>query len=364
MTPARTVALLLTLACLHPRTAAGWPEVQYLDHPGDLTWFVAFSDTHVGASDLLYGSKDLVRLGWATTELVSVVEPAFVVNAGDLTDASGLGPIPTGQIETEWIEYAETLAAGGMDAAFYHDLPGNHDHYGDGDLSHYRTWSVSGASDDQVNHAWTFTTPATGYLALGLATCASDGQPSPFDNAGLDEVDRAFVTDTMAQHPAEPLVVVFGHHPVSALDEGRDFLEELLSQDRVGLYLYGHTHDYAVFWDLGALHVNVRSLTKNDNLHVALVALDGRGLSLRVFDEGDWPQVLITAPLDRDLGGGNATAAPIPWHLTAAPLRALAFDPSGVAAVEWNVDGSPWSPMGEAGEHIWQGTFDASVLSE
>ena len=325
-------------------------EAAYLDGPEDLTWFVTISDTHVGAEELVYGDKDLERLEWACTTLVATTDPAFVVNAGDLTDATSWGLIPSTQVETEWIEYAETVAGNGMDPGFYFDLPGNHDHYGDGDLTHFTTWSVAGGADGMTNHAWTFSAGVTDCLALGLATCASNGKSAPFDDTSLDEDDQAFLADTIAAHPDKDLVLVFGHHPVDELGEGREVLEDLLAQDRVGLYLYGHTHDWDEFWDLGALHVNIRSLTKSENKNVGLVAIDGGGLSVRVFDVQDWPQVLVTAPLDRDLGGGHLMAYKIPWYIEEAPVRALAFDPSGIAAVEWSLDDETWTAMAEVEE--------------
>ncbi len=356
--------LALVLVGILSSGSAAALEYSYLDGPDDLTWFVAISDTHVGAEELVYGNKDLIRLEWACTTLVATTDPAFIVNTGDLTDATSWGMIPGDQVETEWIEYAETVAGNGMDPGFYFDVPGNHDHYGDGDLTYYSTWSISGGEDGATNHAWTFSAGETNALALGLATCASDGKNAPADNAGLDGDDQAFLADTLAAHPDEDLVVVFGHHPVDDLGEGRSVLEDLLAQDRTGLYLYGHTHDWDEFWDLGALHVNIRSLTKSGNKNVGLVAVDGGGVSVRVFDVQDWPQVLVTAPLDRDLGGGHEQAFKIPWYLEEAPIRALAFDPSGIAAVEWSLDGELWSPMEEVEEHVYQGTFDASLLPE
>ena len=339
-------------------------EAAYLDDPTDLTWFVAISDTHVGAEELIYGNKDLERLEWATSTLVATTDPAFMVNAGDLADATSWGLIPGNQVESEWVEYAETVAGNGMDPGFYFDLPGNHDHYGDGELTHYTTWSVAGGADDATNHSWTFNTGETECLALALATCASNGKSAPADDAGLDGDDQAFLADTLAAHPDEEVIVVFGHHPVDDLGEGRSVLEDLLAQDRVALYMYGHTHDWNEFWDLGTLHVNIRSLTKSENKNVGLFAIDGGGISARVFDVQDWPQVLITAPLDRDLGGGHEMAYKIPWYIEEAPVRAIAFDPAGISAVEWSLDDEIWTAMDEVEEHVYQGTFDATVLSE
>ena len=361
----RSVCLLLLIAAgvaAHGRAYAG--GAAYLDGPDDLVWFVAISDTHVGAEELIYGDKDLIRLEWACTTLVAATDPAFIVNTGDLADATSWGLIPGNQVESEWIEYAETVAGNGMDPGFYFDVPGNHDHYGDGGLTHYRTWSISGGEDGAASHAWTFGGGDTSCLAMGLATCASNGKPAPMDDASLDDEDQTFIADTLAAHPDEDLVVVFGHHPVDSIGGGHEVLEDLLAQDRTGLYLYGHTHDWNEFWDLGALHVNIRSLTKSENKNVGLVAVDGGGISVRVFDVQDWPQVLVTAPVDRDLGGGHEQAYKIPWYLEEAPIRALAFDPAGIGAVEWSLDGEVWVPMTEVQEHVYQGSFDATVLSE
>jgi len=344
--------------------AADPGDVVYMDGPEELIWFVAISDTHVGAGDLIYGDKDLTRLDWATSELVAVVDPAFIVNTGDLTDATAWGLVPTGQVETEWLEYRGVLDENGMASDYYHDVPGNHDHYGDGDLTHYLQWSVSGEAFGQTSHAWTTEVGDRQVLSLGIATCASDGAPSPFDNAGLDEADRAFISDSLDAHPDADLVLIFGHHPVYDLGEGKDFLEDVFVEDKISMYLYGHTHDYDLFWDLGTLHVNIRSLTKSENRQVGLVALDGRGLSARVYDEGEWPLVMVTAPLDAGLGGAHLFDYAVPWYMEAAPVRALAFHPDGVDLVELSIDGGSWTAMDALDEQVFQGYFDATVLDE
>lgn len=83
------------------------------------------SDIHVGTS----GSQDTDHLAWAVGPAQQVVNPAFIVATGDLTDSTNGGIIPNGPYLAEWQAYRQILDAAGMTSAFYYDIPGNHDHY-------------------------------------------------------------------------------------------------------------------------------------------------------------------------------------------------------------------------------------------
>ena len=100
----------------------------------------------------------------------------------------------------------------------------------------------------------------------------------------------------------------------------------------ISAYTFGHTHDFRenfYYNNLadGVFYLNVASLGKSSNDHIAVVAVDGNGVSVKEADNGQWPIVLITAPVDRNLG-----AAPQPFAYDspkgeANPVRALVFLP-------------------------------------
>jgi hypothetical protein len=75
-------------------------------------WFILVSDTHIGAR----GSQDSNNLKWIVTEGMNVVQPEFVVLAGDLTDSTNGNwfGYPNGPYQQEWDEYKSILAQGNV----------------------------------------------------------------------------------------------------------------------------------------------------------------------------------------------------------------------------------------------------------
>ncbi len=343
-------------------SAANPMGAHYSHEHDELLWFLVISDTHIGAQ-IGYGDKDTERLHWATSELVDTVLPSFLVNAGDLTDATGGLFVPTGQKDKEWQSYRDICVTNGMTPDFYYDIPGNHDQYSQWPITHYLGYSIQGAATGQINHSWT-RVDATGqkYLFIGLATCGSDGAIPPFDNAGLDTADLAFLYSTLSAHADADIIVLFGHHPIDRFKHGGDQFRQVLEDHNVLAYYFGHTHKYSMSWANGALQFNLDSLTKGDKEHVALVALDGMGLSTRVFTVFDWPQVMITAPLNAQLAQNHLYDYMISNALPAARIRALALHPDGIASVQAFINGSLPVSMELVEDNVWQGEFDPKLL--
>ena len=79
-----------------------------------------------------------------------------------------------------------------------------------------------------------------------------------------------------------------------------------------------------------------------------------------------WPVVLITAPMDRRLGGVVNPYAYTVTNGASNPIRALVFDQAAVTQVQFRVNGGTWLPMeGVSGNpRLWQGAWDASALAE
>ena len=65
-------------------------------------WFILMSDVHIGA----WGHPGSEYLEWMVTEAKDVINPSFIVNAGDLTDSTNGNILgwPNGPYQEEWNE--------------------------------------------------------------------------------------------------------------------------------------------------------------------------------------------------------------------------------------------------------------------
>jgi hypothetical protein len=376
------IALAGQLFLIPVSARAGDPYSAYYHWSGSrLFWFMVISDIHVGAS----GSQDTEYLSWAVGPARQVINPAFIVATGDLTDSTNGGVIPNGPYTVEWQSYRNLLTTAGIDASFYYDIPGNHDHYNDETFAYYRTYSIQGAATGATQHSWTRSFPFGTYHFIGASTPGNDGAPFSIwpwenygDNAGLDAGELAFIQTQLNAHPEAELTLIFGHHPFQAgyyvssdtgLTYGLSSLLNLIDGYGVSMYGFGHTHNYRenfYYNNLsdGVFYLNVSSLGKEASNHFAVMAVDGSGLSVRPGNKGVWPVVLITAPVDRNLG---ATPQPFAYEIPAGranPVRTLVFDPGVVSTVEFRVDGAGWQAMQPvAGGPLWQGFWDASAAA-
>lgn len=369
---------LLAVAAGH----AGDPFSAYYHWSGNqLFWFMIISDIHVGAS----GSQDTENFAWTVGPARQVINPAFIVATGDLTDSTNGGVFPNGPYLAEWQTYRQILDAAGMTSAFYYDFPGNHDHYNDENFDYYLAHSIQGSADGNTQHGWLRTYPFGTYQFIGTCTAGNDGASFSIwpwddygDHAGLDAGELAFIQSQLTAHPEAELTLIFGHHPFQAgyyassdtgLSYGLSSLLNLIDGYGVSMYGFGHTHNYRenVYYNNlpdGVFYLNVSSLGREASNHFAVMAVDGNGLSVRPGNKGVWPVVLITAPVDRNLGATpQAFAYEIPRG-PANPVRALVFDPGPVDTVEFRVDGASWQAMQPvAGLPLWQGFWDASAAA-
>ena len=346
-------------------------------------WFIHAADLHIGAS----GSDDSNRLTWLVNTGRQVIQPNFIVVTGDLTDSTNanLFGYPNGPYQAEWDQYKNILAAAGVTASSYYDLPGNHDAYNDQGFAYYLANSLQGRATGSTQLSWTRTFAFGTYRFVGANTADNTGASfsllSPYgDHAGLDSSELNFLSTELAQ-PAD-LTLVFGHHPVTStgtssdtyLYYGHQEFIHALDLSRAGRYGYGHTHSYAeslfkgntytgLMTGPGLDYVSVASL--EDSNQYSVVAIDCNGVSSVRQAPGTWPVVVITAPVSHDLGGAEN---PYAYTVPAAannPLRALVFDTVPNPQVRYRVDGSStWLPMTRvvSGGPLWQGVWDAAAL--
>ena len=383
---------LILAACVllpaHPTVYAGAPQgARYDANSREIFWFIHVSDLHIGTR----GTTDSSRLQWLVTTAKNVVKPEFIVATGDLTDSTNgnLFGIPNGPYQAEWDQYKTILSNAGMTSSFFYDIPGNHDAYNDRPFAYYLANSIQGRATQKTQVSWTREFPYGKYHFLGVNSAGNDGRAFsisfPFgDYAGLDDTELTFIGDELAAHWDAKLTLVFGHHPVTDTGQSddtwlfyghQDFIRALDTRG-ASTYNYGHTHDYSqalfkgndytgLMYNGGVHYYNVRSLGKDAGNYYSIVAIDSNGLSSVTPASNTWPVALITAPVDKYIGGAvNPYAYTVPASSTNF-VRALVFDSSTSTQVSYRIDGgTTWYPMTRdaAGSPIWQGAWNASAL--
>lgn len=160
-------------------------------------------------------------------------------------------------------------------------------------------------------------------------------------------------------------------------DRGAGEIIRYGEQYRVSAYLYGHTHRPGgyVYWAEDPLGSSARVLAMNTGSLMdrwfRIVAVDNGGMSTITGQVGSWPLVLITAPVDSSLAGGNPFYAPIPASSSDNIVRALVFYPPEAKdlRVEFTASGGaldkPCMDQGSLQEspnrkNLFQGSLDIS----
>ena len=203
------------------------------------------------------------------------------------------------------------------------------------------------------------------------------------DYAGLDSSELAFIATELGAHPTAKLTLVFGHHPLAATGNSQDTyiyygLNEFVSylnSNGASLYGYGHTHAssesfYTAGMTEGVFYFNVSALGKDSPNQFTVTAIDCNGIASVTQTAGTWPVVLITAPMDKNLG---KNVNPYTYSVTnsaANPIRALVFDTGAVNQVQYRIDlAGSWYPMQRTAAtnlsypHLWEASWNASALA-
>jgi len=382
--PLAAVLAVLMLAVTAAPSVAGSPHSAFYSTANDqIFWFIHASDLHVGTSE----STDSNNLSWLVTTAKSTINPAFIVVTGDLTDSTNgnwLG-LPNGPYQAEWDQY-KSIVDGKVTASNYFDLPGNHDAYNDANFAYYVANSVQGRATGRKQHSWIRNFPFGDYHFLGVNTADNSGDAFsifwPYgDYAGLDTAELSFINSELAANPSAKLTLVFGHHPLAATGNSQDTylyygLNEFVSSLNgygASLYGYGHTHAsvesfFTTNMTEGVFYFNVSSLGKDPPNQFTVTAIDCNGIASVTQAVGTWPVVLITAPMDKNLG---KNVNPYTYSVTnsaANPIRALVFDPGTVSQVQYRIDmAGSWYPMARTAgtnyPHLWEALWNASALA-
>ncbi|KAJ4453194.1 putative transmembrane protein 62 [Paratrimastix pyriformis] len=255
----------------------------------DIMWFMQFSDLHLShiKTERAEALKDFL-----STIVLPVIQPAFVLATGDITDAL------QGPLDEEWLYYERIFTSTNThDCTFWRDVRGNHDGFL---VAHplspanlYRKYGLCSNESRAEKHQnitsaeyWGFppytapfpsTYPAIyssffvqtpdpaslpraypeslvstipGSLKLhlvGLDTNETPGSGFMFNFFGYipDEAQRALVDLLERYSPLVNYTVLYAHHPtVFFLSSSRRFLLDLAARfPKLILFLNGHFHE-------------------------------------------------------------------------------------------------------------------------
>ena len=261
--------------------------------------------------------------------------PEFVVLTGDIVDASNELGIPVWQYQDEWDDYRGVVDGYGVDLTFWHDVCGNHDTYLDAGATHFLGNSLTGSTQTAWHDTWIHAFPFGDYLFIALNTADTSGPIPGFDSVGLSPDELDHLEQALIDHEDADLAFLFTHHPLPDLDFGDSELLDLLEDHGVSLWANGHVHAHSETFVDGTLHFNLDSLGKADSDNVALFAVDHDGVAARAIDLGNWPLVLITAPVDGALGGLNPYAYPVSGGRPPTPFGRWSSIPSPCWTRRW-----------------------------
>ena len=372
-----TFALIIGGSAIPQSWSQTDPRTQ-IEYPGDLNnvfWFIHISDLHIN-EDINDASNNLLYL---INISENIIKPAFVVATGDLThDWLSLSQKPD-----DWAHYYDLISSNISFLGKYYDIPGNHDRYEDINWNGYVQNSARGLEGE----GWVgqFHWDLSRHRFIALNTCDQEGYSREYylcyngvaDFPELSSGELSWASEngnTFRTDQQNKLIFLFGHHSINTdetflsglfdttyvqecyiypefpADRGATQLVNIMSNNKVSVYAYGHTHVNDEKWNVDlpggvpntTLLVNTASLGESGSYRV--FAIDNGGVSTTVAQVGEWPVVLITAPIDRDLGGSkgggqNLYAKPIP-NSSKNVIRALVFNPIPPSSVKYYIDGN------------------------
>ena len=343
---------------------------KYLNDGSNVAWFIQISDTHIDSTGLVGWYPD--ALPWVLGECIDVVNPQFVINTGDLTDhtCGSLGNYLGKPCDEEWQEYRKILDDHGMTPDLYFDIPGNHDAYGEGTLDHYLAYSMQGKDTGTTQQSWRIDFAQQSLHFFSVATPGNDGAQWPVDNtefttAEIDEARGFLVANADAEFQ-----MAFGHHDFTSAKKAAD-MQALFAQYNVNYYSHGHVHDLKITMDAdNILRYRINTLGQSQRQNVAIWAVDNLAVTVNIYDaQSSWPKVVITAPADKEIDWNGVVVNPhipaVPKSCTAAPVRALVFDPQTVMSAGFVIDSGAPTAMTprKSNPFQWRGSFDATQLT-
>lgn len=132
-----------------------------------------------------------------------MVEPAFVVVTGDLTDAKDKDLVGSMQYLSEWNTYRDALEESGVlakrNGTFWHDLRGNHDCFNVPDWNSKENMFADMSATKAPGFMFDVKTDYGKYGFIGIDACPKPGPARPYNFFGLFETpDMDYLSQRLA----------------------------------------------------------------------------------------------------------------------------------------------------------------------
>ncbi|MCX7943331.1 MAG: metallophosphoesterase [Deltaproteobacteria bacterium] len=365
------IVLIFIIVNLSILSANAQAVPKYLLDGSNVIWFVQITDTHVDSDALKYYKE---YFPWVLNEAVPIINPSFVVVTGDLTDSTkstfpyyGFGPH-----EEEWLKYKEIYTSALMTPSFYYDCPGNHDSYGDGQLSYYLKYSMQGSFTNSTQASWYIDNGKGIYHFFYVATTPNDGKQWPYDNQEFTDEELIEVERFLRDNPNASIRIAFAHHDYEK-ENVRNKDRFLVLLKHYGISYFGNGHEHDVGFRIGdgqIVKFRLDSLGQSEGNNVAIWAIDNFNVTIKVYKAMSmFPAALITAPADVLLDDPkgkleNPNIPPVSIHCNRAPVRALVFSRDETPEVSFKIDSGSEIKMikRKTNPYQYRGYFDATNL--
>lgn len=299
-------------------------------------WFLHVSDLHFGK-----GTTVNANTVYLLETVIPAISPVATFVTGDQVDDGA---------DTGYWEAYRTAWTGLASAPSYLEVAGNHDVKGDGE-QHWIAYSPTGAWDPTLFGVNTYETVAG--LVEVVRTNTSASSVNMQNTNGYFDEEQADALMGISPIPGAALRVLLAHHPTVGLIPlalGRDRMRAVMAHFGSQIYLCGHAHFDNIDWDGTTLLVQAAEF--GEDVSFMLVATDEGGLSARSFPiTGPW--VMITSPVDPDLGGDNPQARPFSPGST-IPVRAVGTGLREDLTLQVRVENGPWENMTTPRPGVWE----------
>ncbi|KAI1295983.1 Transmembrane protein 62 [Mortierella claussenii] len=222
------------------------------DSKDNIFYFVQVSDLHIST----FRKASTANFYTFLSTALPLIEPAFVVVTGDLTDAKDKQLVGSMQYMDEWNTYRDALEESGVlnkrNGTFWHDLRGNHD-----------CFNVPGWDSQHNKFAAMSSTRAPGFMFdvktdygkygfIGIDACPKLGPARPYNFFGLFETpDMDNLRERLSLSQGNNHTFVFSHYPVTTTMFGETSAGETFAElsKSFSVYMCGHLHKLK--WGLG-----------------------------------------------------------------------------------------------------------------